>query len=88
MLTPVENAFSAWKWKVKNQLAEATEQASFSDPDVAHQHGMNLAQWRRTRLQALGEEALSVVTAEKCLAWQNHCMSYFPKCFAMDDILV
>ena len=47
MLTPVENAFSAWKWEVKNRLSDPGLQAIFSYPVAAHNRGLNLAQWRR-----------------------------------------
>lgn len=88
MLTPVENAFSAWKWAVKNRLSDPGEQAAFSDPQVAHDQGMNLAQWRRHKLQEIGEAAIPVVTAQKVMNWQNHCMSFFPRCLAREDILM
>jgi transposase len=86
MLTPVEHAFSAWKWSVKNRIAEPAEQASFTRPEAAQNQRMNRAQWRRHRLQVLGQESLPVITAEKCVAWQNHCTTYFPRCLALEDI--
>ena len=75
MLAPVENAFSAWKWEVKNRLSDPGEQA-ISDPVAAHNRGLNLAQWRRHRLQEIGEAAVPVVTADKVANWQNHCMIF------------
>ena len=88
MLTPVENAYSAWKWSVKNQLSDPVAQAAFSDLAAACQEGMNLGQWRRHKLLQFGEAAVPVVTAEKVRNWQAHCMSYFPRCFAKEDILM
>lgn len=87
MLTPVENAFSAWKWTVKNRLSDPQVQATFSDPVAAREQGMNLGQWRRHKLQQFGEEGIPVVTASKVANWQTHCMSFFPRCFAKEDIL-
>ena len=85
-LTPVENSFSAWKWKIKHDLAEI--QNSFSDREEAREHGMNLMQWRRHLLITAGESALSTITAQKCMNWEQHCLSYFPKCFEKSDILM
>ena len=72
MLTPVENAFSAWKGSVKNQvrlLSDPVAQAAFSDLAAARQEGMNLGQWRRHKLLQFGEAAVPVVTAEKVRNW-------------------
>jgi len=88
MLTPIENAFSAWKWAVKNKLSDPAVQASFSDPDAEGRESMNLCQWRRHQLLQFGEEAIPVVTAQKVLNWQTHCLSYFPRCLAKEDIFV
>ena len=87
MLTPIENAFSAWKWSIKNSLATPEMQLRFSDRQLARNSGMNLCQWRRHLLQSSGEQAISVVTEEKCANWQQHCISYFSKCWAKEGIL-
>lgn len=88
MLTPVENAFSAWKWAVKNRLADPAVQALFTDSTEAARHNMNLLQWRRHLLRTHGEDTIPVITQQKCLNWQTHCLSYFPRCLAEEDIFV
>ena len=80
MLTPVGNVFSAWMWDVKNRLSEPSMQASFSSRDVARHEDMNLNQWRHHLLLQVGEAAIPAVTAAKVTNWQQHCMSYFPRC--------
>lgn len=87
MLTPVEHAFSAWKWSVKNILSVPENQQNFSDLQQAHAQGMNMGQWRRHHLKRFGEQSLVVITAEKCHNWQQHCLSYFPKCLENEDIM-
>ena len=86
MLTPIENAFSCWKWSIKNRLAQPENQTLFSDQNEARGHGMNLSQWRQHLLLSFGESALSAITQEKCANWQTHCTTYFGKCMAMEDI--
>ena len=86
MLTPVEHAFSAWKWQVKNHLSVPANQTAFSDADHARDQGMSLAQWRRHLLLSYGQQSLDAVTIEKCQNWQNHCLTYFPQCLANEDI--
>lgn len=86
MLTPIELAFSAWKWGIKNFLSAPDMQQQFSDSQAARDAGMSMCQWRRHLLQTTGEETISVITQEKCANWQQHCMTYFSKCWEEADI--
>ena len=46
MLTPIELAFSAWKWGIKNFLSTPDMQQQFSDSQRARDAGMSMCQWR------------------------------------------
>jgi len=84
-LTPVENAFSTWKWAIKNSLSDPAVQLNFTNsPD----NNLSVGRWRRQLLIEHGEAAIPQITAQKCSNWQQHCTSYFPKCIEQEDILM
>ena len=84
-LTPVENAFSAWKSMVKNNISDPSTQRAFANPPDISQGARS---WRQQFLMQHGEAALTIVTAEKCANWQRHCTSVFPRCLREEDILM
>lgn len=83
-LTPVESAFSAWKAEVRSKLSDPSVQLSLFSPPTAQ----TLTTWRQQRLTQIGEEAMPVITRDKCADWQRQCMSFFPKCIDQQDIVV
>ena len=77
-LTPVENAISAWKAVIKQEINNAM--ADFIQPPDDLRAGRTLLQFRRDSLEQAAHNTVNVITAEKCAQWYNHCFSYVPQC--------
>ena len=84
-LNPIEEAFSTWKWSVKNELARAEVQLRINDRSAATAMGSNLMDYRRGILQQIGESALPCITSNTILQWHHHSLSFFPKCQNRED---
>ena len=84
-LNPIEEAFSTWKWSVKNELARGEVQLRINDRSAATAMGSNLMDYRRGILQQIGESALPCITSDKILQWYHHSLSFFPKCQNRED---
>ena len=72
-----ENAFSIWKWDIKNQLAAIRPQLLLQD----HQQSM-------ASLATLATQGLGVITAEKMTAAFRGMHAYLPACISQEDILM
>ena len=62
----------AWKADVKNRLSDRAVQVSFSSPP----NSQTLGNWRHDLLTQIGEEAIPVITSQKCANWQTACPSF------------
>ena len=85
MLNPIECAFSSWKAELKNLLS--ANQDIFINP---HGHGRGeatLSAFRFNQLKALIDERSRAITADKCVAWENHSVTYYARCLQMEDIM-
>lgn len=76
-LNIVENAFSAFKWSLKNLLEEVRHQL----PNESHES-------RMATLVQLAEQSVEVITPQKSISWFNHAQSYVPACIEQSDILM
>ena len=85
-LNPTENAGSAYKAAVKRSLSEPARRAEFHDLAAATAAGLNLHQHRLRILKRVSEEAMEVITANKCAHWFDHSCNYLLRCVHEQDI--
>ena len=64
-LNPIEEAFSAWKASVKNELAAAEVTSRINDRTAAAAMLYNLLDYCRGILEQIGNSTLSVVNQKK-----------------------
>lgn len=83
-LNPVENAISCWKSEFKNQMAR--RQGEFVTITEEGRNGRTLAEYRFDLISEILEASKTVVTSEKCRAWEQYVLSYLPSCLAKEDI--
>ena len=76
-LTPVENAISAWKAAIKQEINNAM--VDFIQPPDDLRAGCTLLQFRRDMLEQIVHNIVNVITDEKCAQWYNHCFLYVPQ---------
>ena len=83
-LNPIENAFSAWKQAIKNDLSR--EQHLFINAPRFDRNGLTIGEYRFLLLKNIIERCSATVTVAKCVEWQNHTMVYIPRCLARQAI--
>ena len=86
VLNPIEEAFSCWKYTVKNQLAQPDYQRRIHDSSAAAEMGSSMVQYRRGILEEVAESSLNEITSEKIVSWYNHSFSFFSKCINKENV--
>ena len=46
-----------------------------------------LLKFRINQLKALIDESSRAITADKCVAWENHSVTYYARCLQMEDFM-
>ena len=85
MLNPIECVFSSWKAELKNLLS--ANQDIFINPDGHGRGEATLSAFRLNQLKALIDESSRPITTDKCVAWENHNVTYYARCLQMEDIM-
>ena len=84
MLNPIECAFSSWKAELKNLSANRD---IFINPGSHGRGEATLSAFRFNQLKALIDESSRAITADKCVARENHSVTYYARCLQMEDIM-
>ena len=58
----------------------------FVNPDKNGRNGMTLEKFRFNKLRREIELSSKNVTGGKCQEWENHAMSYVPRCLREKDL--
>ena len=83
-LNPAENAKSCRTAEFKKQTSQ--RQREFIDISDERRNGRTVNEYKFEEVRDILEISKSVITTEKCRAWENNDLTYLPRCLAFDNI--
>ena len=81
-----ENAHSAFKSRVKRDLARPEIQQAIGDREAAQQAGLTMERWRVDIVCRIARRNVDAITQQKCMGWYRRMQTYIPQCLARQQI--
>ena len=75
-LNIVENAISAFKAAIKNDISRSEMQLEMNNRIMARQERISLGEYRKGVLLAAAERNIYTITIRKCNSWFRHMQTY------------